>query len=571
MTQGGNGAEGGPGKYVLAVDLGTSGVKAALIAVNGRVVAWESEPGALHVLPGGGAEQRPDDWWEGLVAAAGRLLRSRPAAAREVVAVCCSAQGEGTVPVDAQGRPLMNAILWMDMRGAPALARQFRGVVNYSGLSVPRIRRWIRLTGGMPSPTGKDPAAHMLFVRDAFPEVYERTHKFLNVLDYLNLRLTGRFVATDDSILTSWVTDNRHPGRIRYHDALVRDCGIAADKLPEIVPCTEVLGPLTTAAAAALGLPATTPVVAGAIDNSAAAIGSGAVDDFATHLYIGTSSWLATHVPFKKTDVFTGIASVPCAVPGRWLLTALQATAGGNLTFLRDNVLYHHDELLTDEHVPDVFKIFDRMAERVPPGSNGVIYTPWIYGERAPVDDRALRAGLYNLSLDNTREDIVRAFFEGVALNTRWLMKPVEKFLGRPVKVLNLAGGGGQSAVWSQIFADTLGVEVRQVRDAIQANARGAAWIAAVGLGEITFPDVPGLVGIDEVFEPRAAYRAVYDERFAAFLEIHKRLRGLYRRLNRDAPPPAPLQSAPDDTAARPPVADGTAPARASQGAPPAS
>ncbi len=527
-------------RYVLAVDLGTSGVKVALITVEGRVAGWESEPVALHVVPDGGAEQRPNDWWEGLVAAAGRLLRSRPAAAREVAAVCCSTQGEGTVPVDREGRPLMDAIVWMDMRGAPALARQFRGAVNYSGFSVARIRRWIRLTGGMPSPTGKDPAAHMLLVRDAFPEVYERTYKFLNVLDYLNLRLTGRFVATYDSILTSWLTDNRHPDRIRYHDGLVRDCGIAADKLPEIVKCTEVLGPLTGEAAAALGLPATTPVVAGAIDNTAAAIGSGAVDDFATHLYIGTSSWLATHVPFKKTDIFTGIASVPCAVPGRWLLTALQATAGGNLTFLRDNVLYHRDELLTEERVPDVFKIFDRMAERVPAGSNGVIYTPWIYGERAPVDDRALRAGLYNLSLDTTREDIVRAFLEGVALNTRWLIKPVEKFLGRPVTAINLAGGGGQSAVWSQIFADTLGVEVRQVRDAIQANARGAAWIAAAGLGEIAFSDLPGLVGIEEVFEPQAANRGVYDERFAAFLEIHKRLRGLYRRLNRDAPASSP-------------------------------
>ncbi len=528
-------------RHVLAVDLGTSGVKVALIAIDGRVAGWESEPLALHVLPGGGAEQRPDDWWNGLVAAAGRLLRSRPAAAREVVAVCCSTQGEGTVPVDAAGRPLMNAVLWQDMRGAPALARQFRGLVNYSGLSLPRIRRWIRLTGGMPSPTGKDPAAHMLLVRDAFPKVYERTFKFLNVLDYLNLRLTGRFVATHDSILTSWVTDNRRPGRIRYDERLVRGCGIAADKLPEIVPCTDVLGPLTAEAAAALGLPATTPVVAGAIDNTAAAIGSGAVDDFATHLYIGTSSWLAAHVPFKKTDVLTGIASVPCAVPGRWLLTAMQSTAGGNLTFLRDNVLYHHDELLSQEAVPDVFKIFDRMAARVPAGSNGLIYTPWIWGERAPVDDRALRAGLHNISLDTTREDIVRAFFEGVALNTRWLLAPVEKFLGRPVRAINLVGGGGQSAVWSRIFADVLGVEVRQVRDAIQANARGAAWIAAVGLGEIEFRDVPGLVGIDQVFEPGAAEHAIYDERFAAFVELHKRLRRLYRRLNRDAQPPATL------------------------------
>jgi xylulokinase len=491
------------------------------------------------------------------VAAAGRLLSHSPAAAREVVAVCCSSQGEGTVPVDAAGRPLMNAVLWQDMRGAPALARQFRGLVNYSGLSLPRIRRWIRLTGGMPSPTGKDPAAHMLLVRDAFPEVYERTFKFLNVLDYLNLRLTGRFAATDDSILTSWVTDNRRPGHIRYDERLVRDCGIAADKLPEIVRCTEVLGPLTAAAAAALGLPATTPVVAGAIDNTAAAIGSGAVDDFATHLYIGTSSWLAAHVPFKKTDVLAGIASVPCAVPGRWLLTAMQSTAGGNLTFLRDNVLYHHDELLTEERLPDVFKIFDRMVERVPAGSNGLIYTPWIWGERAPVDDRSLRAGLYNISLDTTREDIVRAFFEGVALNTRWLLAPVEKFLGRPVRAINLVGGGGQSAVWSGIFADVLGVEVRQVRDAIQANARGAAWIAAVGLGEIEFRDVPGLVGIEQVFEPQAARRAVYDERFAAFVELHKRLRRLYRRLNRDARPAAGATPAGDPA---PPPPDATSP-----------
>ena len=313
------------------------------------MAGWESEPVALHVLPGGGAEQRPDDWWDGLVAAAGRLLRSRPAAAREVAAVCCSTPGRGhgagrppgpaaheRHPVDGHAR-----------RAGPARASSAASSTT-PGFSLPRIRRWIRLTGGMPSPTGKDPAAHMLLVRDAFPEVYERTYKFLNVLDYLNLRLTGRFVATQR--LDPHLVGHRQPPtptRIRYHDGLVRDCGIDADKLPEIVACTEVLGPLSAEAAAALGLPASTPVVAGAIDNTAAAIGSGAVDDFAAHLYIGTSSWLAAHVPFKKTDIFTGIASVPCAVPGRWLLTALQATAGGNLTFLRDNVLYHHDELLS--------------------------------------------------------------------------------------------------------------------------------------------------------------------------------------------------------------------------------
>ena len=430
----------------------------------------------------------------------------------------------------------MACILWMDMRGAAHLRRQFGGVATMQGMSLPRIRRWIRLTGGMPSPTGKDPAAHMLLVRDAFPEVYERTFKFLNVLDYLNLRLTGRFVATFDSILTSWVTDNRDADDVRYDAGLVKDCGIAADKLPEIVKCTEVLGALTPAAAEALGLAPGTQVVAGAIDNTAAAVGAGAVADYAAHLYVGTSSWVCAHVPFKRTDIFRSLASVPCAVPGRWLLTALQATAGGNLTFLRDNILYHKDELLAAEKQPDVFKIFDQMAARVPPGSNGVLYTPWIWGERAPVDDRTLRAGLYNLSLEHTRADIVRAFLEGVALNTRWLMGPVQKFLRRPIETLNLVGGGASSAVWCQIFADVLGVTVHQVKDPIQGNARGAAWIAAAGLGEIGFADVPELVELERVFEPQAVNRAVYDERYQTFLEIHKRMRPLYRRVNRDSP-----------------------------------
>ena len=136
------------------------------------------------------------------------------------------------------------------------------------------------------------------------------------------------------------------------------------------------------------------------------------------HLYIGTSSWIAAHVPFKKTDIASSLASIPCAVPGRYLLTALQATAGGNLTFLRDNIIYHKDELLQEAAVPDIFKVLDQIAHRVPAGSNGVMYTPWIWGERAPVEDRTLRAGLYNLSLNNGREDIIRAFLEGIAFNT---------------------------------------------------------------------------------------------------------------------------------------------------------
>jgi xylulokinase len=517
---------------ILAIDLGTSGMKVALITLGGKVIGWESEPVRLIITPDGGAEQSPDEWWGAFLSAAGRLMKRNQDAGPNVTAVCCSTQGEGTVAVDKDGKALGNAILWMDMRGASHLRKQIGGLINIDGAGVTNVLRFVRSTGGMPSMTGKDPAAHMLFIRDTMPEVYARTYKFLNVLDYMNLRLTGEFVASFDSIVTSWVTDNRNPDSIQYNDSLIRILGIDREKLPDIVACTKVIGTLRRDVAGALGLSSDVKVAAGAIDNTAAAIGAGAVQDFLPHLYIGTSSWIAAHVPFKKTDVASSMASIPCAMPGRYLLTALQATAGGNLTFLRDNILYHKDELLQEADVPDIFKVLDQIADRVPAGANGVIYTPWIWGERAPVDDRTLRAGLYNLSLNNTREDIIRAFLEGIAFNTRWLLSPVEKFLGRKVSTINIVGGGAQSDVWCQIFADVMNVEIKQVADPIYANARGAAWIAAVGLGEIKFDDISQLVQFKQAYKPQSQNRALYDEKFEVFKQIYKQTKSIYARLN---------------------------------------
>ncbi len=507
-------------------------MKVALITVSGAVLGWEIQPIRLILTPDGGAEQSPDDWWQAFLSSAGRLLKAHNDLRPQVIAVCCSSQGEGTVAVDRDGNALGNAILWMDMRGAPYLHKQLHGLVTINGAEIFKMLQFVRLTGGMPSPTGKDPAAHMLLIRDTLPEVYEHTYKFLNVLDYLNLRLTGEFTASFDSIVTSWVTDNRDPDAVHYDDSLIHILGIDRQKLPEIVPCTKAIGNLRRDVAESLGLSANVKVVAGAIDNTAAAIGAGAVEDYASHLYIGTSSWIAAHVTFKKTDVSSGMASIPCAVPGHYLLTALQATAGGNLTFLRDNIIYHKDELLQEADVPDIFKVLDQIAERVPAGAHGVIYTPWIWGERAPVEDLNLRAGLYNLSLNSNREDIIRAFLEGIAFNSRWLLAPVERFLNRKVERMNIVGGGAQSAVWCQIFADVMNVEINQVVDPIYANARGAAWIGAVGLGEIAYNDIPRLVRFKKTYTPLPQNRAVYDEKFEVFKLIYKQMRNIHARLN---------------------------------------
>jgi xylulokinase len=518
--------------YILAVDLGTSGMKVALVSIYGHIAGWEFISVPTHITPDGGAEQDPHDWWDAFITASQRLLGKGIIPKESISAICCSTQGEGSVPVDRNGAALMNCILWMDMRGAPFVRRRMRGPIMIEGADAFKSLRLVRITGGLPSPTGKDPFGHMLYIKECLPHIYDKTYKFLNVLDYMNLCLTGRFVSTSDSILTSWVTDNRRVDRIHYHRGLVRFAGIDPAKLPEIVPCATGLGVIRPEVAQTLGLRAEVQVVAGSIDNTAAAVGSGAIEDYQAHLYIGTSSWIAAHVPFKKTDIVSRLASVPCAIPDRYLLTAMQSAAGGNLTYLRDKILYHNDELLAEAAVPDVFKIFDQIVERVPPGSNGVMYTPWIWGERAPVDDPRLRAGLYNLSLHNTREDIIRAFFEGVAFNTRWLIAPVEKFLGRKLQHISIVGGGASSAVWCQVFADILNIPIKQVSDPIQANARGAAWIAAAGLGEITFRDIPKLVEYQRTYEPRPQNRQMYDELYRIYTKIYERMKPILHELN---------------------------------------
>ena len=519
------------GRLVLAVDLGTSGCKCALVSLDGTVHAWAFRAVKLHVQ-GALAEQDPQDWWTAFLDSAGEILAGDAGLRSRVVAVCCSTQTEGTVCVDRHGQPLGRALTWLDSRGAAAMARRARGRgLSIEGYGPLKLWRWLRLTGGAPSLSGRDSAGHMAYIRDHEPERYERTHQFLNVLDYLNLRLAGRFCATQDSMLTAWVTDNRDLRHMRYDAGLIRTLGIDAAKLPELVRSTDILGPVLPEVAQALGLDPKTVVVAGAVDNSAVAVGA-AVGDFETHLYLGTSSWLGAHVPFMKTDVRHKIAAVPCAVDGRYLAMALQSTAGANLSFLRDRILYHPDELSSDEEHPAVYEVLNRIAARVPPGARGLIYTPWLLGERTPVDDPRLRAGLLNMSLEHSREDIFRAFLEGVALNTRWMLEPFARLLGRDGGTITAVGGGAQSDVWCQIMADVTGRPIRQLASPIQANAIGATFIAGVGIGAMRFADLGHLRQARRTYEPASALRRLYGDKFETFKEVRTRLAPLYHRLN---------------------------------------
>jgi xylulokinase len=531
--------EAGPAEetYVLAVDLGTGGPKVAVVTLTGRIVAHAFEAVGIALTDDGGAEQSPEAWWSAVVACVRRALHESGVEAERVVGVGCTAQWSGTVPVDEAGRAIEPAISWLDSRGAREVRETVRGSVNVQGYSPSKLARWVRKTGGIPSLSGKDPVGHIHFLRAQRPDVYRAAAVFLEPVDYLGLRLTGLARASHDSITLHWVTDNRAIGAIAYDDSLIALAGLERSKLPDLVPTGSVLGGLTPAAAAELGLLPGTPVIAGSGDLHTAAVGSGAVADFDAHVYIGTSSWVSCHVPFKKTDALTNIASIPSGIPGRYLVADEHETGGACLTWLRDNVLYPGDALhLGGGVVADApegfFAALNDVASSVPVGSHGVMFTPWLNGERSPVDDHTIRGGFHNLSLSSTRADMVRAVFEGVALNSAWLLGAVEKFCKRRFDSLAFVGGGANSDLWSQMHADATGRQIRQVADPVLANVRGAALLTLVALGHLTLDDVPATVAIKAVYEPDPEAALVYEGLLKEFVNFYKETKGIYKRLN---------------------------------------
>ncbi|RPJ26840.1 MAG: xylulose kinase [Chloroflexi bacterium] len=520
-------------KFILAIDLGTSGPKVALFSTQGELVGSEFEETQLILLPDGGAEQSPGEWWLAIQKAIRRLLARGLVRNEEIIAIAFTGQWSGTVPVDEAGNALSNAIIWMDSRGSPYVQQIVSGPLQIQGYGLGKLLKWIQISGGIPANAGKDPTAHILYLKHVHPEIYEHTYKFLEPVDYLGLCLTGCMAASFDSITLHWLTDNRNIQNIEYDESLVRLSTIDRSKLPDLKSPNSILGTLRPELAREWGLRADLQVVIGSPDVHSAAVGSGAVRDFETHLYIGTSSWLTCHVPFKKTDLLHNLAALPSAIPGRYMLTDEQECAGVCLQFLRDNILFHQDELTSSEKPDNAYQIFDQIAARAPAGSHKVIFLPWLYGERAPVDDRFVRGGFFNQSLQTTREHMVRAVFEGVAYNSRWLLKYVERFIKRRVEAVNMFGGGAKSDIWCQIHADVLNRPIRQVKDPLEVNVRGAALLASVALGYLRYDEIAGRVPVAETYLPNPDHRKIYDELFEEFVAIYQSNRRIYERLNR--------------------------------------
>jgi xylulokinase len=498
---------------ILAIDLGSSGVKVAVVDREGRVLGWASAPLPTTFTPDGGAEQDAAGWWREIGACARRATDGRGS---DVEAVAVTSQYMSIVAIDERGLPLMNTVMWMDGRGT----RELRASADVD------VELWLDHHGLVP--LGPCDQAHIAHIRAARPDVYERAAAFVEPVDHLTARLTGRITSTQNTAFPLMTVDNRSHGATAHDEELVDRLRLDPAKLAPLVPFDEIVGTVTPEAADHLGISRSAVVTSGTIDSITSAIGCGVLDASACGVIIGTTTVIVTHIDCKDADLDHGLISVPSPLPGRWFVMAENGLGGKALEAFVTNVAYGDDALSLGARPDDAFERAEAAASSVGPGAGGALYQPWLVGSMAPIGDRNVRGGFLNLDLATTRAHLARAVYEGVACNAAWLLPHVETMAGADWARVRFGGGGASSSLWAQILADAFGKGVDQLAGSRTTNARGAALLALVQLGHLALDDIPAMLEVAGRFEPQHDYKELVER----FIDAHATTRPFYARVN---------------------------------------
>ncbi len=454
----------------------------------------------------------------------------------EVIAVIASSQYSSIVPVDRTGHHLSNMVLWMDHRGAPKRIKQLAGYPRGADSPIDVLRS-IRVHGLAPI-QGGIALTHMRWIRYARPSVYDQTAAFLEPMDFLALRFSGRATANQCTTFMSLTVDNRTLGATAYDPQLVERSLIDRDKLPELVPVGSALGPIMPDVASQLGLRDSTIILSGCNDTQAGAIAAGAFQGSHAGVALGTTGVIVAHAERRKTNPLTSIFTVPSPLGGCHLATAENGVAGAGVDHFLQTIVYGDDAFGTNGSTVDAYAALNEAVGAAGPGADGVMYLPWLNGTIAPRANESMRGGFVNVGLDTDRNDLARAMFEGIALNFRWLRRPVEKFVKRQFSHVVFYGGGASSDVWSQIMADVLDVPVHQLANPRHANSLGTGLFGLERLGVIGIDDLVRIPQVRDVFEPDPEVTGLYNELSERFGEAFKRTRPLFAKLNRARPTP---------------------------------
>lgn len=467
----------GANDFCLAIDLGTTSLKVAVVGSDGSIAALASRPLTTRFV-NAGVEQDANQWWAHLVSGVHEVLAVGTVTPSRIRLITCTAQYMSLVPVAADGCPVGPVLMWMDDRGASSLAH----------LRSRDMRSLWREHHGL-APFGSDDLAHLSFLQAEMPQVYDAAVSLVEPVDALTARLVGFVSANQNTAFPLLLTDNRTLGTVTYDDELVGLAGVDPAKLASLVPIGAILGTLCRPAAQALGLAPHTQVVSGTIDSVTSAIGTAAIAENRCGLVIGTTSVVVAHARTKRIDPVRSLFTAPSGLPGRYVLLAENGVGGKAIEQVGALLSLDPAALLG-------------AAANSPPGSNGVRFLPWLVGSMAPQPNPHARGGFLGLSLSTTTSDLCRAAVEGVALNVAGLLPEVESFLGDQYSSLTFGGGGASSPLWAQVLADACQRPVARVSKPRATNARGAALLAFAHAGLIPFEHLGDRVPLAEIHYP---------------------------------------------------------------------
>ena len=510
------------GRWILAIDLGNGGPKVAVVDLHDQLLAVSVRNVDVKIGLDGTATQDANEWWKETLLGAREAILASNVNPSDLHAVAITGQWGSTVPVDAQGIPVGDVLLWSDNRGVKYMREVIGGPISYQGFAPQKVIPWVRKTGGGPTPSGADPTGHSMVLQREMKSTYDRAAFLLEPIDYLGMRFTGKAGATPASMILSWITDNRIGKAVEYDAGLVRKAKRDPAKLPSLMPTGSILGTILPSVANELGVPSEVPVICGIPDLHSAVIGSGAVEPFDTHVTISTTAWIGTRVPFKKTDILHSIASVPGLDAHFPVVANNHETGGSALRWIKENVF-------TDESYESALA----KANTAPAGSEGLIFTPWLNGERSPVDDKKIRASFLNMSLRTDESMMIRAVMEGVAFNSRWLFDSYEKFLGRKPAKVRIIGGGAQSDLWCQMHAYVLNRPVERPADPRDAQLKGVASWARICLGEISLEDAGAQAKVTDTFLPDGPDAKIYADLYQEYRRLYAVLKKTHHRLGK--------------------------------------
>lgn len=501
-------------KYLMAHDLGTSGNKATLFSENGSLVKSETKNYPCQYFHGNWAEQNPEDWWEAVILTTKNLLSGiNP---KDVAAISFSGQMMGCVCVDDSGKAIRPSLIWADQRAVKeeAMLRQKLG-----------DEKVYAITG---SRNAAGNGIHkLLWLKQNEPDTYRKTYCMLNCKDYIVMQLTGKFATDYSDASGTGALDLR---RFDWSDEILQAMQLDRKKLPELVESSQVIGGVTREAASLTGLLEGTPVVCGGGDGSCATVGAGCIQEGDIYCSLGSSAWIAAASETLRLDPKMRIFHLAGLQKGTINPFGTMQAAGVSYAWMKDELCAAEAKKAAEENC-SIYEVIEREVFDVPSGANGLIFLPYLLGERSPRWNPDAKGAFIGLRKEHTRADMLRAVLEGVSMNLR-LILDVFQNQGSYSK-MTLIGGGAKNAIWRQILSDVFEMKILRPNYLEEATSMGAAIAGGVGIGMFeNYRAIDRFIAIENETTPIEAHSRVYRSMLPIFDECYASLAEIFQKLS---------------------------------------